>query len=138
MKDRLLRRLSVWLTTMVVAGAGVALQASPAAASVSKSFSGPTISSGTIKFVNGYTVTVTASVYGDLDGPGYIAYGDYFEGNGRYRCASAQHQNRRTARLITYTDTLVCNIANIQQIEIIYIADGTTFRVDYFNNPYAP
>jgi hypothetical protein len=138
MRDRFLRRLSVWLTTWVVAGASILLHATPAAASVSRPFSGPTISSGTITFVNSYTVTVTASVYGDLDGPGYISYGDWFGVNGRYRCTSVTHQNRRPARLVTYTDTLVCTIANIQQIEIIYISDYGNFGVDYFNNPYAP
>jgi hypothetical protein len=134
--SRLRQRLYGALIALAIVGTGVVVHPSTAAASVSYPFSGPTVSSGTATFVNSYTVTITASVWGDYDGPGYIAYGDYFGGVGRYRCVSATHRNYAVARLRTYTDTLVCPYANIQQVEIIYLDYGFEY-VDYINNPYA-
>lgn len=138
MARRIRRRLHVLLITLGLVAAGVVVDASPAAAAVTRSFTGPTIISGSATFINSYTVRVSVRVYGDKTGPGYVVKGAYFGEVGTYVCLSREHYNRNPGRTITYTDTLECGIANIQEVQVVYINNGRyAGETDYIANPLA-
>jgi hypothetical protein len=82
---------------------------------------------------------VSATVPGDSSGPGYTVAGAYYEGIAQYRCVQRTHTNTRAGHSVIYTDTLVCQIANIQTVQIHYHMNGRTAGgSDYIGNPLAP
>jgi hypothetical protein len=137
MARRIRRKLGVLLVTLGIVAAGVVVEASPAAAAVSIRFSGPTVSSGTATFINSYSVQITATVYGDVSGPGYLVEAQYLADSSNRTCGTRRHTATRTSGPTTYTDTMTCLIADIQWLRIYYHNNGRTLdEVDIIHNPY--
>jgi hypothetical protein len=150
MRAKAIRRLAVSLMVIAAAMVGAA-DAAFAASNLPKVHASPSstggigvpfqsrdgTSWGNVNFVNGFTLTVTGSVYGTASGPGYYAIGTYFEGNARIRCTNGSTRRNYVDGIVrNYSDNLRCRVANIQIVELIIYPNVGNAYVIYIDNPW--
>lgn len=135
---RIGRRLFGLLATLTLVAMAALVQASPAAASVDRSFGNNNGTVwGTVTFNNGHSVVVKGSIYGLSNNPSYIAQGEYFEGNARIKCRTAPtRSNSVDGTVRNFSDSMNCTVANIQHVAIHYYYNGAYWYTEYVDNPY--
>ncbi|MFJ6195519.1 hypothetical protein [Micromonospora sp. NPDC092111] len=137
MRSTIARRLFGLLATLMLVTVGATVQAAPAVAAVTVPFgSSDGTVWGTVTFNNGYSVVVKGSVYGLSSSPGYIAQGQYFEGNARINCRTTPtRSNGVDGTVRNFSDSMNCSVANIQLVAVHYYNGGYRYT-QYVDNPY--